>query len=196
MLQTTDALADHAAWLDQGVSGGNVLDFGRSFTRPDGSAGEVAFRLAFAALPDAQAALFACQIVKALPGGRGALTAHPNGAVAVRKVLAVADEPSKAASMLAPLLATKASGSEAAAELALANGTLAILPPTRASAACGHDVKPGALRWLGLVLEVTDLAIVAGILDGASIDYIKTEAGICVTPAEGQGATLIFSAAL
>ncbi len=80
VFQTSDALADHGAYVETGFSGGGMLDFSRPFRTPDGAESVASFRLAFAAdlrSPDFYA--FTCQRINTPAVDRSALMSHDNG---------------------------------------------------------------------------------------------------------------------
>src|SRR5690606_2212806 len=89
-----DADADHARYIEAGVSAGNRLDFSRPFTDAAGKSDTASFRLAFAGSEDApDAFLFACERVNAPRVDRSALQAHANGVERIAEVVAISDDP-------------------------------------------------------------------------------------------------------
>ncbi|MGH7005536.1 MAG: VOC family protein, partial [Alphaproteobacteria bacterium] len=69
-----DAEADHAAFVQSGISAGPILNFSRPFVLPDGRKDKAGFRLAFAAdLRAPDAFFFTCQRVDAPKVDRAAL---------------------------------------------------------------------------------------------------------------------------
>ncbi len=68
VLTTTDAAADHARFVETGISAGKMLDFSRAFVDPAGNSAVASFRLAFAAEASSPAAFaFACQRINPPP---------------------------------------------------------------------------------------------------------------------------------
>lgn len=87
VFQTSNAPADHGAYVETGFSGGGMLDFSRAFRTPEGAESIASFRLAFAAdlrSPDFFA--FTCQRLNTVAVDRSALTAHENGVVGLAGV--------------------------------------------------------------------------------------------------------------
>lgn len=196
VLQTADAAADHDDFDADGFSGGKLLDFGRTFTRPDGTTGEVAFRLAFAApQPPLDTGYFACQVVKAVPGGRGALTSHANGAVVTVCVVGVADDPLATDEFFSFLLESE---SEVGVEVShpASNGALRIMRPDvfRMVTDLFAPEVP-ALRLMALVIGVPTLDAVRAIVRENGVSHHEKPGWLIVPPAAGQGVAIIFQGA-
>ena len=197
VLQTVDALADDETFLDEGISGGPVLDFGRKFARPDGSTGEVAFRLAFASPDDdaCSAGFFACQVVKSVPGGRGALTQHRNGALVTVGVIATASDPMEMDDFLQTFLQTE---SEAGVEVfyPLENSVVRVLTPDIYEEVLGIAAPDAeAFRLAALIVGVDQLDDVRACVTGNAVAHVERPGWLIVPPAPGQGLAIIFQQA-
>ncbi|TGV96051.1 VOC family protein, partial [Mesorhizobium sp. M2E.F.Ca.ET.154.01.1.1] len=89
---TPDAGADHARYVEAGLSAGDMLSFSRAFTDAAGKSDTASFKLASVADRKAtDAFLFACQRINAPEIDRTALQAHANGVTGVVEVVAVSD---------------------------------------------------------------------------------------------------------
>jgi hypothetical protein len=204
VIRSADAMADDRAWRQGGLSGGDVLDFGRVFTRPDGSKGEVAFRLAFASAGEAaNAGFFSCEVVKSVPGGRGALLIHDNGAKGVRALVATAADPRSEAGFLAEFLQSEAeTDDEGFLRIRAAGGAeLHIMPPEAFAARFGHAAQGGgALTLQALVISVADLGVAAACLSAQGVGFSTVDNRLIVTPEKDEpshasmGAVLVFEA--
>jgi hypothetical protein len=196
VIRSDDAAADHAAYVDEGLSGGPVLDFGRRFTRADGTAGEVAFRLAFAEpRQDCDAGFFACEVVKAVPGGRGALVRHANGAQVTVAMIATADDPLAMDDFLESFLETQ---SDAGVEVfyPAAEGALRVVTPDVFQRM--FDAAPpetGSFRLAAHVFGVASLDDVRAVVRENRIVHHEKPGWLIVPPASGQPVTLIFQSA-
>jgi len=190
-LQSADIEADHAAFEQMGVSAGPPFRFTRPAVLPDGAEREIGVALAYAedrAAPDAT--LFACQRIAADVLFQPAFLEHPNGAVGLSTVPAVADEPARFAAFMAAL--TGGQPNETAEGLD-AGGTVLVLTPDAYSARFG--VAPpeprGGLLLAAFEVLVADLDRAVGY---AGPTATRHNGNIVVPPGPGLGATLAFTA--
>jgi catechol 2,3-dioxygenase-like lactoylglutathione lyase family enzyme len=194
VVSSKDARADHVEFCKFGMSGGDIVDFGRTFTKADGSTGEVAFSLAFAKEPLADhASFFACEIVKSVPGGRGALVNHANGVLRTKQVIASADNPKLFGTFFETLLRIGLSESQNAISCATLTGMLSVLSSSQLAEEFGLIVEDQAqLQLQALVLQVASLATIRELLAKNNISVHEINNRIIVPPASGQGGTIIF----
>jgi hypothetical protein len=95
VLGTGNADADHARYVEAGLSAGDMLSFSRAFADATGKSDAASFKLAFASGKEAtDAFLFACERVNAPKVDRTALQAHANGVTGIVEIVAVSDMPS------------------------------------------------------------------------------------------------------
>lgn len=88
VLSSDDAAAVHARLRKAGLSAGEMLEFSRPMTLPDGSQATGSFRLAFAAdLRSPDFFFFTCQRVTPLPSDRSALETHANSVTGISEVV-------------------------------------------------------------------------------------------------------------
>lgn len=81
LLNSSDARADHQAFVAAGISGSDLFDFSREGKRADGTAVRLAFSLAYATDPRSPACGFAvCQHHYPENFWSASLQQHPNGA--------------------------------------------------------------------------------------------------------------------
>jgi hypothetical protein len=190
---TEDAKAEHAHYEGIGISAGNMLEFSRPFVDAAGRSDTASFRLAFAAKSDAQNAfVFACQRLNAPKVDRSTLQAHKNGAQAIRRIIAVADDPAAALRFLAD-----AAGADSAVRddsVSLPNAKLTVLDPAAFAARYGivTDNAAMALSFTAIVFSVASLGKTRAVLAESNIAYDMKGGSVVVAPAVGQGAAFIF----
>jgi catechol 2,3-dioxygenase-like lactoylglutathione lyase family enzyme len=101
VLESHDARADRDAFEAAGVGGYDAFDFEREARRPDGEVIKVAFSLAFAVDPKADAGFFVCQQHYPENFWNPAFQSHSNRVLGVAGVVFVATEPAAHAAFLA-----------------------------------------------------------------------------------------------
>jgi len=93
-LKSKDADADLAAFAEAGAGGPPPFRFSRQARLPDGNEREAGFTLAFANFPTApDAAFFVCQHLTEDVLYQPSYVEHPNGALGINAVIAVAENP-------------------------------------------------------------------------------------------------------
>lgn len=195
---TGDAGADHAGFMDAGLSAGAILDFSREAADPDGGRDVAAFRLAFAADPEAPGCFFfTCQRVISPKIDRTALLRHPNGTLRIKRIVLSSGEPARFARIVAAAVNGPANVDLHAERITVpaANAAVDILAPAAIGGEFGLLVEdhPG-LRAYAIVFGVSDLAAVGRHLDGRGIAARRTTGRLVVPSAPGQGAVLAFEA--
>ncbi len=192
VVKSFNAGDDHRVFSENAVSGGEILDFERSFMKADGTLGEVAFSLAFARAPASpDTTFFACQIVKALPGGRGSLINHANGALATNRVILSARLPKKYLAFFQVFLETQPDQIETGLKFETATGALHVISAQADDFGVAPPGEPG-LKLQALVLQVADLKVTRQLLAKNNISVHDKMNRIIVPPALGQGGTLVF----
>lgn len=191
---TGDADADHARYVEAGISAGDRLDFSRPFVDAAGNSDTASFRLAFAAAVDApESFLFSCERVNAPKVDRSSLQAHANGAGGMAEIVAVSSDPSAQYDLLRT--AANVNGGDFAAEgmLKLANASITVLDAGAFEKR--FDVSSGAssrLRFAAVVFSVSELAPLRNLLAANGIDPHLRGDGLMVLPTPGQGAVFVF----
>jgi hypothetical protein len=191
VLGTGNADADHARFVEAGLSAGDSLSFSRAFADATGRSDTASFKLAFASGGGAtDAFLFACERINAPKVDRTALQAHANGVTGIVEVVAVSDMPSGQRRLIS-VAAGKEEGNSNVFELP--NATLTVLDPAAFAARFGILAgTPPKLRFAGIVFSVRSAGVVAEVLAANSIEYDIRGNDIVVPPAPGQGAGFIF----
>ncbi|TIT23946.1 MAG: VOC family protein [Mesorhizobium sp.] len=190
-LGTESAAADHARYMEAGLSAGDMLSFSRAFTDAAGKSDTASFKLAFAATGKAtDAFLFACERINAPNVDRTALQAHANGATGMVEVVAVSRQPSEQGHVI-----SIAAGMEAQSGTVykLPNTAVTVLDPVAFAARFGIPAgAPSELRFAGIVFSVRHGDAVAKLLAANSVEHHMRGGDIIVPPAPGQGTAFIF----
>ncbi|MDF3151697.1 VOC family protein [Mesorhizobium sp. XAP10] len=193
VLGTGNADADHARYVDAGISAGDMLGFSRAFTDPAGKSDIASFKLAFAAGAEAtDAFLFACERVNAPDVDRAALQAHANGATGIVEILAVSDAPGKQHELISVTVDNPAAERQGGM-FSLPNTDLSVLDGAAFTARFGLPAgAPTDLRFAAVVFSVRNADVTSRLLAANSIQHDIAGNDIVVQPAPGQGAAFIF----
>jgi hypothetical protein len=176
---TKDADADHAAFVDAGISAGAMVEFSRPSLDAAGRADVASFRLAFASDGSPGAFLFTCERRKVPAIDRSTLERHANGATRITQIDAVAPD----ADAFARFLAKAANASVTAdRKIALSNGMLNVSKASQAA-------DP---RFTAVSFGIRDLAAASALFNANGIDYETRDNALHVPAAPGQGFEFIF----
>jgi hypothetical protein len=191
---TRNAARDHDAFVEGGLSAGDILDFGRDFVAADGTRDRAAFRLAFAASAAAPDCLFfTCERVAVPKGDRSAFLSHSNGVKGIAQVVISAPDPSALVGFLEDV--SGAAAGEVDGGVALRSGRfgLRVLTPSALAAQTGlpHGDDPEP-RFRVVAFAGADVEALEVKLNDAGVDCHKAPAGLVVPPGQGQGAAFIF----
>ena len=196
VVKTDDAQADHARYVEEGLSGGALLRFSREFRFPDGRTAQGAFLLAFAAdLRSPDFFGFACQRVNPLPSDRGGLLVHENGAAGLVRIVLVEENPSDFQYLLETLFDQRdVTAHSFGLSIHAANAMIEVLTREGFSAHYGQPLSMSerGLQGAAVVIGVADLGVTEACLAANGVDYRKTGARLVVAPAKGQGVTFAF----
>jgi len=193
VLGTDNADADHARYVEAGLSAGGTLSFSRAFTDTSGKSDVASFKLAFASANDTtDAFLFACQRINAPDVDRAALQAHTNGATGIVEVVAISDHPAEQSRLISVAMGNAAAGVQGSA-FHLPNATLSVLDPVSFAARFGVSAgSPTKLRFAAVVFAVRSADATSSLLAANAIQHDIAGTDIVVQPASGQGAAFIF----
>lgn len=192
---TADAAADHADFIELGLSAGSMLEFSREFTDAAGRKDAASFRLAFAAdLRAPDVFFFTCQRVNAPKVDRTALQVHANGATGIKRiVLATPDPASFAGIVLAAIGTLSAPVTRDGMTIEAANAAIDLLEPPAMKRDYGSTDL--GIRLRAIVVGVADPTAMETLLKSRNIAYRRRGARLVVHPAPGQGAIFAFEAA-
>ena len=198
VMGTKDAEANHNAFVQAGISAGQVLNFSRAFRTPDGKEDIAGFRLAFAAdLRAPDAFFFTCQRVNTPKVDRTAFHAHENGAVALREIVLSEVNPTDFQYLLQEVINQRDVNAHSfGMDLRAANANVTVLTPQglRSFFNIESSENERGLRLQALVLAVRDLASVESLLAKNNIPFEKRGSRLIVHKAPGQGAAIAFEA--
>ena len=188
---TANADADHARYVEAGLSAGEMLSFSRAFTDANGKSDTASFKLAFISDKEAdEAFLFACQRINAPKIDRTALQAHANGVTGILEIMAVSDRPAAQIGLIATAAEADASPGDA---VRLPNAAISVLSPEDYGSRFGFTVAPSpALRFTAIVFSIRDKAAARRLLADNAVRHNMSGNDIVVPPAPGQGAAFIF----
>jgi hypothetical protein len=200
VIKSEDATSDDAHYCAGAVSGGRLLEFSRNFTRADGTQGEVAFRLAFASPAQKagagtnvmSAGFFACEVLKAMPGGRGALVDHANGAKVTIAVIATATDPMAMDEFLEMFLETQSSAGTQVNYPAASAALRVMLPDIFYEITDVAAPQTDGFCLAALVIGVVSLDALRILVRQNNITHHEKPGWLIVPPAAGQPVTLMF----
>ena len=196
VFQTSDAQADHDAYVESGFSAGPMLDFSRPFRTPDGAESVASFRLAFAAdlrSPDFFA--FTCQRINTLAADRSALMVHENGVTGLAGITLCEPHPKELADFLE--VVSRGGRPETVGEsLAMPAGEASLSVVTHAEFEarfgrkyCGHA---RGLRGRAVSFHVVSLDATATTLRRNGVVHEMIGTRLVVPEAPGQGVLYSF----
>ncbi|TPN18121.1 VOC family protein [Mesorhizobium sp. B2-3-3] len=193
VLRTDSADADHARYVEAGLSAGDTLSFSRAFIDTAGRSDTASFKLAFtAAQGQTDAFLFACQRINAPDVDRSALQAHANGAIGIVEVVAISDQPAEQNRLISVAVGSPAASGQGST-YHLPNATLSVLDPASFTARFGVSAgSPTKLRFAAVVFAVRSADATSRLLAAGAIQHDIAGTDIVVQPASGQGAAFIF----
>ncbi|MDH4990298.1 VOC family protein [Aquamicrobium lusatiense] len=185
---------EHRAYVEAGISAGDRLDFSRPFIDATGRSDTASFRLAFAALPETHGTyVFTCQRVNSPKVDRSALEQHENGVTRICEIIAVSDDPARAAGFLRLSAGYYRSGTSDSTVPDLPNARLSVLTGGQYAEKTGLAPRGhGLLSFEAVVFCVRDIEALRRGLVSRGIDHDIREGQVVVAPAPGQGATFIF----
>ncbi|MBY5338233.1 VOC family protein [Rhizobium leguminosarum] len=191
-----DADIDHQEFVGNGSSAGEMLQFTRPMTMPDGSETIAGFKLAFAGdLRAPDLLLFTVERINPLPADRAALETHANGVTGIVEIALCAPEPAAFAAFVS--LAAAQSAVEKTGfgvNIAASNAKISLMTPEGLEAyfdIAGSSADRG-LRGRAILFAVADLAVTEAHLAANGVTYTRKNNRILVKPAPGQGTLFAF----
>ncbi|PYE36830.1 glyoxalase-like protein [Rhizobium sp. PP-F2F-G38] len=196
VFSTDDAIADHARFQGNGLSGGDILEFSRPMKRPDGEEAIGQFRLAFASdLRAPDLLCFTCQRVQPLPADRTALERHANGVTGIRQVILSEPNPTDFQYFLQEVVDERETEAHSfGMDIPAANAHISVLNEAGMRGFLGVDepLTERGLRARAIVFTVGDIAVTEAMLVANDIEHVKRDSRLIVTAAPGQGAIFVF----
>lgn len=197
VLSSDDATADHARFRKAGISAGEMLEFSRPMTLPDGSQATGSFRLAFAAdLRSPDFFFFTCERVTPLPSDRSALETHANGVTGMSEVVLSEPNPTDFQYILQEAVDEReVSAHSFGMDIETRNGVkISVL--NQAGMSGFFDRKtPGhsrGLRGRAVVFKVADVSATEHFLTANAVSFTRKDNRLIVPEAPGQGVIFAF----
>jgi hypothetical protein len=190
-----DAAADHVRLQENGVSAGDMLEFSRPMSLPDGSESEASFRLAFAGHEKApDFFLFCCQRINTLAGSRGELELHSNAVTGLSEVILSAPTPTDFTHLLETVFEAETDVGGTGFQLVAGNARIRVLPEEELAAefALPLDPKLTGLTGRAIIFKTADLAVTEITLAANDVAFIRREGRVLVSAAPGQGVLFGF----
>ncbi|MBY5720275.1 VOC family protein [Rhizobium leguminosarum] len=195
-LSSKDAGIDHQDFVGNGSSAGEMLQFTRPVTMPDGSETIAGFKLAFAGdLRAPDLLLFAVERVNPLPADRGALETHANGVTGIVEIALCTPEPTAFAAFVSLAVAQSAVEKTGfGVDIAASNAKISLMTPEGLEAYFDIAVSSAdrGLRGRAILFAVADLAVTEAHLAANGVTYTRKNNRILVKPAPGQGTLFAF----
>jgi hypothetical protein len=191
-----DASLDHQNFVGDGSSAGEVLQFTRPMTMPDGAQTIAGFKLAFAGdLRAPDLFLFTVERVNPLPADRGALETHANGVIGITEIALCAPAAAAFAAFVGLAVAQAAvEKTSFGVNIAASNAKISLMTQEGLEAYFDIAVSSGdrGLRGRAILFAVADLAVTEAHLAANGVTYTRKNNRIVVKPAPGQGALFAF----
>lgn len=192
-----DAAADHARFIELGMSGGQMLEFSRPMKLPDGSERTPAFKLAFAAdLRSPDLFGFAVERINVPVADRSALTVHQNGVTGISEIILSEPNPTDFQYFIQELACNReVEANSFGMSVELDGATITVYNKAGMEAHLGVDT--GASRERGLlgravVYKVADLQALSALLHANVVPVRQVAGKLVIDPAPGQGAFYCF----
>ncbi|MBY3464954.1 VOC family protein [Rhizobium laguerreae] len=191
-----DAGIDHQDFVGNGSSAGEMLQFTRPMTMPDGSETIAGFKLAFAGdLRAPDLLFFTVERVNPLPADRAALETHANGVTGIVEIALCTPEPAAFAAFVSLAVAQSAVEKTGfGVDIAASNAKISLMTPEGLEAyfeIAGSSADRG-LRGRAILFAVADLAVTEAHLAANGVTYTRKNNRILVKPAPGQGTLFAF----
>jgi hypothetical protein len=191
--------ADQAQFVNAGVSGGNILDFGRDFEMPDGTKARMDFRLVCTAdLRSPDFFGFTCERINVPKADRSKLIVHGNGVVAMRTVVITENNPTDFQYLFQELCNEREVDAHSfGMDIKCSNATISVLTPVGFEAMFGKSAASTERGLLGqaVIFATQNLSALKSHLKQNAIAFSEHMGRVIVDKAPGQGAHFIFEAA-
>lgn len=193
---SSDGDADHARFVELGMSGGEMLEFSRPMKMPDGSEVTASFKLSFAAdlrTPDFFG--FAVERINVPAADRSVLTTHENGVTGITEVILSEPNPTDFQYFIQELACNReVDANSFGMSIELDGATITVYNKAGLETHLGvtDPSRERGLTGRGVVYKVTDLAALASLLVDNGVVARQVAGRLIVDPAPGQGAYYCF----
>jgi len=191
-----DGAADHARFVELGMSGGEMLEFSRPMKMPDGSEATASFKLSFAAdlrTPDLFA--FAVERINVPAADRSVLTTHQNGVTGISEVILSEPNPTDFQYFIQELACNReVDANSFGMSVELEGATITVYNKAGLETHLGvtDPSRERGLNGRAVVYQVTDLAALSTLLLANDVTARQVGGRLIVDPAPGQGAYYCF----
>lgn len=196
VLTSSNADRDHEAFVERGVSGGNLVSFSRPFEQPDGRMETIAVKLAFATPAEAQFGFyFTCEDIIAPAVDRSLLLDHDNGALGAKQVISCTRDPASYVEFAIGLFEVNdIQVRDRSVDCLAPNGRASILTPELLMQDYGVHRSPagGDLLHSGLVFDVTDLKKTKALFTEQQVHFQQHKGRLVTQLGPEPGAFLAF----
>lgn len=197
VLQSADPKAEKAAFDQAGFGGFEVMDFSRRGKRPDGSATEVSFSLAFARDPKSpHAGFFTCLHKTPERIWFPKLQQHKNGAKGIAEVVLIADNPTDHHIFMEAFTGARdVRATSLGLRIETPHGEILIYDPRAFEDAFGVAApKDKGLRLGAIVFQAGGLAAARKLMKANGVAVRDIHGRIVTGPAGAAGAVIAFEA--
>lgn len=191
-----DGDADHARFIELGMSGGEMLCFSRPMKLPDGSEQQASFKLAFASdlrAPDFFG--FAVERINVPAADRSALTSHLNGVLGISEIILSEPNPTDFQYFIQELACNReVDANSFGMSIELDGATITVFNKAGMESHLGitDASRERGLIGRAVVYHVSDLAALAALLLANGVAVRQVAGRLIVDPAPGQGAYYCF----
>ena len=194
VLESKDAKADRVVFDKAGIGGFETFFFERKGVRPDGTAVEVSFTLAFAQDRLApQCGFFVCQQHRPENFWNKIAQQHPNGASALAGVAMVAEDPSDHAEFMRAFTGIdEFSATSAGLRFVTPRGELDVLSPAAFAFDYHQHTNNRAPQLAAFTVAVPDLAAMKQRLVESAIPFHEGREAVVVAAAHAFGTVIRF----
>lgn len=193
---STDAAADHATYVEHGLSAGEILGFSRPLRLPDGTEATASFKLAFAAdLRAPDFLLFSCERVNPLPADRATLERHENGVSGIAAVVLTEENPSDFQELLEVVFHQREIEAHSfGLVVPSANARVDVLTPAGLAGYFGLEASNAGRGLVGaaIVFRTADIGVTERCLAANGVRHARKDGRLIVPREAGQGAHFVF----
>jgi catechol 2,3-dioxygenase-like lactoylglutathione lyase family enzyme len=195
ILESKDAAADEAALRAAGIAASDVMRFEREGRRPDGSAVNVGFSLAFAEdkrAPDIHFCI--CQQHYPENFWNPVFQQHANGTTSIAGVIAVADEPESHRAFMQVFVDAQATTAKDGFTIATPRGVIDMMTPAAFVGRFGVKApdSAGGARLAAIRFVVADASLLQNVPELAGIAGIYAGNAAVIGSEDAMGAVIVF----
>ena len=191
-----DCDADHTRFVELGMSGGEMLEFSRPMTQPDGAQTTASFKLSIAAdlrTPDFFG--FAVERINVPAADRSVLTTHQNGVTGISEVILSEPNPTDFQYFIQELACNReVEANSFGMSIELDGATITVYNKAGLETHLGVTApsRERGLTGRAVVYKVSDLAALSTLFVNNGVMARQVAGRLIVDPAPGQGSYYCF----